>query len=860
MAHSISQKINKTLLIFVFMIFACAALVGVNASSVPPGKASPDSQAILFRRGAIDTRAQAHLDTSREDRLALQKNIATQGFAARKQLRIVQFVDAIRPDWFQQLKATGAEIIAYIPHNAYLIRGDEMEMARVAELDAQEAADDARPLRWMSRLQPLQKIAPELDASLQGNASNDARVTIELIAAPEAQDDLEYIQAIAKNVDALTTPQKFLHYQIISAIVPAGELVKIAALDEVVFVEPAASFTLHDERSLQIIAANLNEGRTEPTTAGYLNWLAEKGLNTQGDFIIDVADSGVDRGSLLPTLLHPDFLDAQNQSRIVYVKNYTANSEDIRGHGTLVASIICGNGADGMQDDAGYLYGLGVDPQSRIGSSRIFTDNGLQPANLNFTNVISAAYAAGARISNNSWGTSLNAYDIISQQYDALARDAQPAVSGNQEMLFVFSAGNDGAGGRVSSPGAAKNVLSVAASENYRPTGLDSCNNDGLGGIGPDGADSAQDILRFSSGGPTADGRAKPDLAAPGTHVHGAASQSQNFFGLGLCPGVPIFQPAGQQLYTWSSGTSLAAPHVTGAAGLLRKYFAQNNLLGNNHAPSPAMTKAFLINAASYMNGENAGGNLPQARQGWGLLNLAQTFDATTRKLIDQTERFTASGQVYELRGSLADRTKPLRLTLAWTDAPGALLGAVLVNDLDLEVKVGDATIYRGNNFSEAFSIADGEADHLNNVESVFIKPELIPEGVAGNFTITIRAANIAGNGVPGNDSELDQDFALVVYNIADPVPDVPPPPKKPVIANVTYVKKLLTITGQDFTAAAQVEINGKIIEMPFVFDAATNSLSIRLKAKKLKLISDTDNQIVVIENNQRSQPFTIRV
>jgi hypothetical protein len=45
-------------------------------------------------------------------------------------------------------------------------------------------------------------------------------------------------------------------------------------------------------------------------------------------------------------------------------------------------------------------------------------------------------------------------------------------------------------------------------------------------------------------------------------------------------------------------------------------------------------------------------------------------------------------------------------------------------------------------------------------VESVFI-----PAGVSGNFTITVRAANIAGDGVPGNADTTDQDFALVIYN-----------------------------------------------------------------------------------------------
>jgi hypothetical protein len=275
------------------------------------------------------------------------------------------------------------------------------------------------------------------------------------------------------------------------------------------------------------------------------------------------------------------------------------------------------------------------------------------------------------------------------------------------------------------------------------------------------------------------------------------------------------------------------------------------------------MTKAYLINSATYLTGENAGGDLPADRQGWGLVNLARAFDATNRTLIDQTRLFTESGQTFEIRGSMADRSKPLRVTLAWTDAPGMLIGAALVNDLDLEIVVGGTTLYRGNVFAGNESIGGGEADRSNNVESIYLPAGAIPEGEAGNFTITVRAANIAGDGVPGNGNALDQDFALVVSNINAPVvdpPPPPPPPKAPAISAVTYVKKVLTITGRDFTGAARVEINGRIIDRVFTFDAASGSLRIKLKARKLKLKTGADNQIVVIEGAERSQPFTLRL
>ena len=115
---------------------------------------------------------------------------------------------------------------------------------------------------------------------------------------------------------------------------------------------------------------------------------------------------------------------------------------------------------------------------------------------------------------------------------------------------------------------------------------------------------------------------------------------------------------------------------------------------------------------------------------------------------------------------------------------------------------------------------------------------------------------------MPGNENNLDQDFALVVYNITAPLPQTPPPPVKkiPVITNVTYVKKTIKITGHDFTAAASVEINGKVISKTFSFDAATNSLSLKLKVKKLNLNKHGDSQIVLIENNERSTAFTLHL
>lgn len=65
-------------------------------------------------------------------------------------------------------------------------------------------------------------------------------------------------------------------------------------------------------------------------------------------------------------------------------------------------------------------------------------------------------------------------------------------------------------------------------------------------------------------------------------------------------------------------------------------------------------------------------------------------------------------------------------------------------------------------------SVTGGVADGKNNAESVFL-----PAGQSGAFTVTVKAANIVGDGVPGNADTTDQDFALVIFNSScDPYAD----------------------------------------------------------------------------------------
>ncbi len=325
----------------------------------------------------------------------------------------------------------------------------------------------------------------------------------------------------------------------------------------------------------------------------------------------------------------------------------------------------------------------------------------------------------------------------------------------------MFSAANDGndavAGkplGTIGAPATAKNVITVGAAESVRASGTDGC------GVADTGANSARDLIGFSSRGPTDDGRLKPDVVAPGTHVTGAQPQHAFFTATGVC--TPNF--VGTK-YSLVSGTSQAAPNVTGLAALVRDWYQRT--VPGGAPPSPAMTKALISSEAVSMAGGDDGqaGTLaaaPDQHQGWGRVSLAGIVDGPAREFRDQLDVLSASGSGTARSYAVDDPARPVRVSLAWTDAPGPTTGNAFVNNLDLRVTAADGTVYAGNQIAGGASIPDPtQADPRNNLEQV-----ILPAGVAGgSFTVRVNGTSIAGDGLPGNGDLTDQDFALVVTN-----------------------------------------------------------------------------------------------
>ena len=737
----------------------------------------------------------AVLDTTKTE--LQQERSKRVGFSGEEEsLHLVQFAGPIQPAWYDDLEATGVKIVNYIPNNAYLVFGDQQQLARLSAW----AADSAY-VQWDGEYKSDYKVDPAVYAGFRGNlkAGDDSA-----LFAVQLVEDGAGNQATRFTIDGLKTEPIRNQYSIlkfVNIIVKLPALLvgrQLATRPDVVSISRYEVPEKFDERQDVILTGNLTGNL--PTPGNYLTYLSNQGFaQTQFDtsgFAVNVVDSGIDNATTTPNhfALYTGGVTS-NASRVMFNRlegtpnGVNSTLQGCDGHGNLNAHIVGGYVPTGSPFDAfphadgsGFRYGLGVAPFVRLGSTVVFDPNTWTFPSL--PAIESRAYNDNARISSNSWGANAGgAYTIDSQAYDALVRDSQPTgapftQAGNQEMVIVFSAGNSGPSSvTIGSPGTAKNVITVGAAESVQALGgSDGCN------IADFGADSANDIIAFSSRGPTTDGRNKPEIVAPGTHITGGAAQIANppstgqasacYTGGGVCGGIGgnSFFPAGQQFYTASSGTSHAAPAVAGAAALLRQRFVNAGM----SAPSPAMTKAALMNSARYMSGTLANDTLWSNVQGMGEVNLTTAFQlfSVSSVLRDQLapDTFTATGQTRTFSGSISSAAQPFRVTLAWTDAPGSTTGNSFVNNLDLEVVVGGQT-YKGNVFSGAASVTGGSADSRNNAESVFL-----PAGVSGPYTVKVIASNIAGDGVPNSGGALDQDFALVVSNASlTPQPVIAP-------------------------------------------------------------------------------------
>ncbi|MBX3725669.1 MAG: S8 family serine peptidase, partial [Xanthomonadales bacterium] len=633
-----------------------------------------------------------------------------------KGLRFVQFTDKVRGDWLADLAAFGVRPLQYYPHDTYLVWADA---------GAGNALENLAHVRWQGEYQPGWKLEPGLgkrsglirnvgvhffnDGDVPGVLSALAARGAQVVTHGPAQADRTFFDAWVE--------------------VDASRLAELAALPQVVWLEFAdPDPILDDEMSSQIVARNYNAAFTPQV--GYLPWLGALGFNGNG-VTWSVIDSGVD-------LTHPDFA-----GRIVGGFTYPGcpagnglgDDPSSGGHGTHVAGIIAGNGAAGFTDAQGFLYGMGMAPAAGIFAQNPICAGGTPWPPAGGWQILSKhALLGGAVGGNGSWTSGESGgttYTAGARAWDQIVRDGDFDTPIHEAFVMVFSAGNSGPNAStLTAPKAAKNPIITGSSRNFR-------------------AGSINDLSGFSSRGPTQDGRFGVTVSAPGESI----ASARRVAGASQC----ATAIAGtSNTYALCSGTSMAAPHVSGTAVLLTQWWRSFN---GNANPSPAMIKALLVNGARDLTGVAAA--IPNPNEGWGRIDLpgSMGLDFTASEYLDQTQVLTSVGQVYETTYGVADPTRPLKVSLTWTDAAAAAgANPALVNNLDLEVITGGQT-YRGNVFSGGVSVTGGSADTLNNVENVFVA------NPGSDVTIRVIATNLPGDGIPGNGTPTDQDFALVCRN-----------------------------------------------------------------------------------------------
>mgnify|MGYP001278505983 CR=1 FL=1 len=632
---------------------------------------------------------------------------------------LVQFRGPVKAEWLSELETAGLEPLQYYPSNTYLVWGEPGSLARTENLPF---------VRWQGRVQPAYKPSQSLD----GRAGMIHNVDVMFYGEKQVDSTLASIEKAGGRV--------LRHYpsqpdrKFFNAIVemPADAIEAMTEIDTVLWLGFQDSRPiLDDEMSAQIQAGNHPGG---VPAVGYENHLVNLGFDGTG-VTWAITDTGIDYD-------HPDLI-----GNIVGGYSFPGACNPAGqpgsdcaggGHGTHVAGIVAGDASLGLTDANGFLYGLGVAPGAGLYAMNSLSASAWPPAG-GWQEHSKRAILGGAIGTNNSWTTgegTNHGYQASERTHDIMARDGNFDTAGVAEpFIQVFSAGNSGTSG-LTAPKEAKNIIVTASSVNYR-------------------AGNIENISSFSSRGPAADGRQVPTIAAPGEQIASARNDDG-----GSCTGSGSDIPGTgtPARYSFCSGTSMASPHVAGAVVLATEWWRSFHAGAN---PSPAMAKALLVNNAVDMAGNTSA--RWNTLEGWGRVNITNTLQpGVPAEFWDQTQTLTATGQTHQITLGVSDPAKPVKITLAWTDAPGAAgANPALVNNLDLSVTDGAST-YLGNVFTGGWSATGGSADTRNNLENVFIQN---PSG--GALTITVAATNLAGDGVPNNATPTDQDFALICTNCA---------------------------------------------------------------------------------------------
>ena len=649
---------------------------------------------------------------------------------------LVQFVGPVKPEWLDAVGKAGGEVVDTHSGFTVVVRATQERISRIAGLPE---------VRWVGHLPTGARLdVADADAApLPRTRLLPDTLAVEFFTPREARKGRNAVRKLGLHIAADESGAGVL-----VVVQPAGtaasrrrQLDALSQVHGVRMVRRKAVSRISNDVAVGVVKGD----------AAALSGVPD--LDASGE-IVGICDTGFDIGSTGPA--HPDFAGRVKSVTsypitpdfATYIRNPGGDdgAADLdSGHGTHVAGSAVGDGAastdlPGQAPIRGMAYRARLvfqaveqaldwkDPRYLQRYGRYLLAG--IPADISA--VFVDAYAKGARIHSNSWGGGdPGAYDAQSRQLDQFVWD-------HPTMCILVAAGNDGTDsdgdgkvnlGSVTPPGTAKNCITVGACENLRhafdaetygawwPTDYPTVPYKGA-----PMADDPDQVVAFSSRGPTSDGRMKPDVVAPGTWILSTKSTM-------LSPTATGWRPfPGSSKYFYMGGTSMATPLTAGAVAALRQHLRRDRGIGN---PTASLLKAVLIAGADRLPNTAPAGAVVDPHQGFGRIDVAAIAKPGAGvKLSLQQNRKLDTGQSRRTVVTVTNSGAPLRVVLAYSDYPGASL----VNNLNIVVTAPNGTVRVGNQ-------ADGAAatlDTANNVEVVHVG-----QPATGTWTIDVIGSNV---------------------------------------------------------------------------------------------------------------------